>query len=179
LIYVNEKPKTEYNVSRKLAILMPVLMVGLVLDQISKLLILQKLPLGGRASLIPGLLNLVHVHNKGAAFGLLSGWSAEFAWLFFVATTALVLVVLGYLLWQLPSDQWLAILGYSLILTGALGNLIDRVRLGEVVDFIDVYYGHYHWPAFNVADSLVCVGAAVLVWVIIKEDKTADASNPA
>ena len=169
----------EKDVSRKLAILMPVLMVGLVLDQISKLLILQKLPLGGRVPLISGLLNLVHVHNKGAAFGLLSGWSAEFAWLFFVATTALVLVVLGYLLWQLPSDQWLAILGYSLILTGALGNLIDRVRLGEVVDFIDVYYGHYHWPAFNVADSLVCVGAAVLVWVIIKEDKTADASNPA
>jgi len=166
-------------VSRKLAILMPVLMVGLVLDQISKLLILLKLPLGGKLPLIPGLLNLVHVHNKGAAFGLLSGWSAEFAWLFFVATTALVLVVLGYLLWQLSSDQWLAILGYSLILTGALGNLIDRIRLGEVVDFIDVYYGHYHWPAFNVADSLVCVGAAVLVWVIIKEDKTADASNPA
>jgi signal peptidase II len=158
---------------------MPVLMVGLVLDQISKLLILQKLPLGGRVPLIPGLLNLVHVHNKGAAFGLLSGWSAEFAWLFFVATTALVLVVLGYLLWQLPSDQWLATLGYSLVLTGALGNLIDRIRLGEVVDFIDVYYGHYHWPAFNVADSLVCVGAAVLVWVIIREEKTANASNPA
>jgi signal peptidase II len=166
-------------VSRKLAILMPVLTVGLVLDQISKLLILQKLPLGGRVPLIPGLLNFVHVHNKGAAFGLLSGWSAEFAWLFFVATTALVLVVLGYLLWRLPGEQWLATLGYSLILTGALGNLIDRVRLGEVVDFIDVYYGHYHWPAFNVADSLVCVGAAVLVWVIIKDEKTADASNPA
>jgi signal peptidase II len=166
-------------VSRKLTILMPVLMVGLVLDQISKLLILQKLPLGGQVPLIPGLLNLVHVHNKGAAFGLLSGWSAEFAWLFFVATTALVLVVLGYMLWQLPEGQWVATLGYSLVLTGALGNLIDRVRLGEVVDFIDVYYGHYHWPAFNVADSLVCVGAAILVWVIIREEKTADASNPA
>ena len=88
-------------------------------------------------------------------------------------------MVLGYLLWRLPEDQWPAALGYSLILTGALGNLIDRVRLGEVVDFIDVYYGHYHWPAFNVADSLVCVGAAVMVWVIIREEKTADASNPA
>jgi signal peptidase II len=165
-------------VSRKLAILMPVLMVGLVLDQLSKILILLKLPLGGRVSLIPGLLNLVHVHNKGAAFGLLSGWSAQFAWLFFVVTTALVLVVLGYLLWRLPDDQKPAILGYSLIFTGALGNLIDRIRLGEVVDFIDVYYGHYHWPAFNVADSMVCVGAAVLVWVIIKDERTADASNP-
>lgn len=165
--------------SRKLAMCLPILVVGLALDQLSKLAILQKLPLGGKLPIIPGLFNLVHVHNKGAAFGLLSGWSAEFAWLFFVVTTAIVLVVLGYLLWRLPDDQWPAIVGYSLILTGALGNLIDRIRLGEVVDFLDVYYGHYHWPAFNVADSLVCVGAAVLVWVIIREEKTADASNPA
>jgi signal peptidase II len=166
-------------VSRKLAILLPVVVVGLILDQVSKLLILLKVPYGGTVPLIPGLLNFVHVHNRGAAFGLLSGWSAHFAWLFFVLTTGLVLVVLGYLLWRLPEDQRLATLGYSLILTGALGNLIDRIRLGEVVDFIDVYYGHYHWPAFNVADSMVCVGAAVLVWLIIREEKTADASNPA
>jgi signal peptidase II len=165
-------------VPRKLAILLPILVVGLTLDQMTKVLVMLKLPLGSQAPLIPGLLNLVHIHNKGAAFGLLSGWSAEFAWLFFVATTGLVLVVLGYLWWRLPDDHWPAALGYSLILTGALGNLIDRVRLGEVVDFIDVYWGRYHWPAFNVADSLVCVGTAVLVWVIIREEKTADASNP-
>ena len=136
-----------------------------------------KLPLGSQVPLIPGLLNLVHIHNKGAAFGLLSGLSAEFAWLFFVATTGLVLGVLGYLLWRLPDDHWPAALGYSLILTGALGNLIDRVRLGEVVDFIDVYWGRYHWPAFNVADSLVCVGPAAGVGHYPRE-KTADASNP-
>ena len=163
---------------RKLAIFIPLLVVGLVLDQVTKVLVMLKLPMGSQVPLIPGLLNLVHIHNKGAAFGLFSGWSAEFAWLFFVATTGLVLVVLGYLLWRLPDDHWPAALGYSLILTGALGNLIDRVRLGEVVDFIDVYWGRYHWPAFNVADSLVCVGAAVLVWVIIREEKTADASDP-
>lgn len=152
--------------SRKLAIFIPILVVGLALDQVCKLLVLAKLPLGSQMPLIPGLLNLVHIHNKGAAFGLLSGWSAEFAWLFFVAITGLALVVLGYLLWRLPDEDWPAALGYSLILTGALGNLIDRVRLGEVVDFIDVYWGRYHWPAFNVADSLVCVGAAVLAWAI-------------
>lgn len=163
---------------RKLAILMPLLALGLPLDQLTKVLVQLKLPLGSQAPLIPGLLNLVHIRNKGAAFGLLSGWSAEFAWLFFVATTGLVLGVLGYLLWRLPDDHWPAALGYSLILTGALGNLIDRVRLGEVVDFIDVYWGRYHWPAFNVADSLVCVGTAILVWVIIREGKTADASDP-
>jgi signal peptidase II len=165
-------------VPRRLAIFMAVLATGLPLDQLTKILVMLKLPLGSQMPLIPGLLNLVHVRNKGAAFGLLSGLSTEFAWLFFVATTGVALVVLGYLLWRLPDDHWPAALGYSLILTGALGNLIDRVRLGEVVDFIDVYWRRYHWPAFNVADSLVCVGAAVLVWVIIREEKTADASDP-
>ena len=157
---------------------MVILATGLPLDQVTKVLVQLKLPLGSLVSLIPGLLNLVHVRNKGAAFGLFSGWSAAYAWLFFVATTGLVLGVLGYLLWRLANDQWPAALGYSLILTGAVGNLFDRVRLGEVVDFIDVYYGRYHWPAFNVADSLVCVGTAILVWVIIRDEKTADASNP-
>jgi len=165
-------------VPRKLLIFMVILATGLPLDQVTKVLVQLMLPLGSQVTLIPGLLNLVHIHNKGAAFGLLSGWSAAYAWLFFVATTGLVLGVLGYLLWRLPDDHWPAALGYSLIMTGALGNLIDRVRLGEVVDFVDVYWGRYHWPAFNVADSLVCVGTAILVWVIIRDEKTADASNP-
>jgi len=159
-------------------IFMAILATGLPLDQLTKVLVQLKLPLGSQVPLIPGFLNLVHVRNKGAAFGLMSSWSPDFVWLFFVAVIGLVLVVLGYLLWRLPDDHWSAALGYSLILTGALGNLIDRVRLGEVVDFIDVYWGRYHWPAFNVADSLVCVGTAILVWVIIRDEKTADASNP-
>ncbi len=163
---------------RRLMIFMAILVTGLPLDQLTKVLVQLKLPLGSQVPLIPGFLNLVHVRNKGAAFGLMSSWSPDFVWLFFVAVIGLVLVVLGYLLWRLPDDHWSAALGYSLILTGALGNLIDRVRLGEVVDFIDVYWGRYHWPAFNVADSLVCVGAAVMVWVIIRDEKTADASNP-
>ena len=95
----------------------------------------------------------------------------EFARLFFIGTTSLVLVVVGYLWWRLPEDRWQAALGYSLIMAGALGNLMDRVRLGEVVDFLDLYWGRYHWPAFNVADSLVCLGAGVLVWVILTEEK--------
>jgi signal peptidase II len=165
-------------VPRRLIIFLAILATGLPLDQLTKVLVQLKLPLGSQAPLIPGLLNLVHVRNKGAAFGLMSGWPPGFVWLFFVVVIGLVLVVLGYLLWRLPDDHWSAALGYSLILTGALGNLIDRVRLGEVVDFIDVYWGRYHWPAFNVADSLVCVGAAIMVWVIIRDEKTADASNP-
>ena len=162
---------------RKWAILISLLVAGLALDLASKLLVLHYLPLGGQVPVIPGFFNLVHVHNTGAAFGLLANWGVAFARLFFVGTTALVLAVVGYLWWRLPEDRWQAALGYSLIMVGALGNLVDRVRLGEVVDFLDVYWGRYHWPAFNVADSLVCLGAGVLVWVILTEEKRADASN--
>jgi signal peptidase II len=163
--------------SRKLAIFIPLLVAGLALDLASKLLVLHYLPLGAQVPVINGFFNLVHVHNKGAAFGMMAGWSVDFARWFFVGTTTLVLAVVGYLWWRLPEDSWQAGLGYSLIMVGALGNLLDRVRLGEVVDFLDVYWGRYHWPAFNVADSLVCLGAGVLVWVILTEEKRADVSS--
>jgi signal peptidase II len=165
-------------VPRKYGIFILLLVMGLALDQVTKALVVQRLPLGSQVPLIPGFFNLVHIQNQGAAFGLLSSWPPQYTWRFFVAVSGVVLAVLGYLLWRLPDDHWPMALGYSLILTGALGNLIDRIRLGVVVDFIDVHWRQYHWPAFNVADSLVCVGAAILVWVIIREEKTADASNP-
>jgi signal peptidase II len=136
------------------------------------------LPLGAQVPVIKGFFNLVHIHNRGAAFGLLSNLSPHFAWLFFIATTTLVLLVVGVLWWRLPDRDWPAALGYSFIMTGALGNLIDRVRLGEVIDFLDFYLGRHHWPAFNVADSLVCLGAGVLIWVVLTEGKGEDASHP-
>jgi signal peptidase II len=164
--------------TRKAAILIPVIVVGVALDQLTKLLVVKHMPLGAQIPVIQGFFNLVHIHNRGAAFGLLSNLSAHFAWLFFIATTLLVLLVVGYLWWRLPDSDWLSALGYSLIMTGALGNLIDRVRLGEVIDFLDFYLGRHHWPAFNVADSLVCLGAGVLIWVVLTEGKREDVSHP-
>jgi signal peptidase II len=157
------------DMGRKLAILLPVLAAGLLLDLVSKLLVLKYLPLRGQVPVIKGFFSLVHIHNRGAAFGLLANFSVDFARIFFIATTSLVILVVGYLWWRSLASRWQASLGYSLIMTGALGNLIDRVRLGEVVDFLDFYWGPYHWPAFNVADSLVCLGAGLLIWVILKE----------
>ena len=164
--------------SRKATILILVLVLGLALDLVSKMLVLTSLPLGSQIPLVSGFFNLVHVHNKGAAFSLLNSIPAGFTRPFFIVTTGLVLGVVGYLWWRLPKTNWPAALGYSLIMAGALGNLIDRVRLGEVVDFLDLYWGRYHWPAFNVADSLVCVGAGWLVWVILTEEKSCNASDP-
>lgn len=164
--------------TRKLAFFLLILLAGLALDQVTKYLVVNTMPLGYQIPLIQGFFNLVHIHNRGAAFGLLANWSLSFTRVFFIATTGVVVAVVGYLWWRLPAGQWQAGLGYSLIITGALGNLIDRVRLGEVIDFLDFYWGGYHWPAFNVADSLVCLGAGLLVWVILREEKRADVSSP-
>jgi len=164
--------------SRKLVILLAVLVLGLALDLVSKMLVLKFMPLESQIPLVHGFFNLVHVHNQGAAFGLLNSLPVGFTRLFFIATTSLVLAVVGYLWFRLPEESWPAALGYSLIMAGALGNMIDRVRLGVVVDFLDLYWGRYHWPAFNVADSLVCLGAGVLVWVILTEEKHGNASDP-
>ncbi len=159
-------------------ILLTILVLGLALDLVTQLLVMKLMPLGSQIPLAGGFFNLVHVHNKGAAFGLLGGLSMAFTRLFFVATTGLVLGVVGYLWYRLPEASWQAAVGYSLIMAGALGNLIDRVRLGEVVDFLDFHWGRYHWPAFNVADTLVCVGAGWLIWVILTEEKSGHASDP-
>jgi signal peptidase II len=164
--------------SRKFAIFLIVLGLGLALDLMTKIMVLRLMPLGSQIPMVDGCLNLVHIHNKGAAFSLLSSLSAGFTRPFFIFITGLVLGVVGYLWWRLPPGSWQAALGYSLIMAGAVGNLLDRIRLGVVVDFLDFYWGHYHWPAFNVADSLVCLGAAILVWTILTEEKAGNASNP-
>ena len=108
------------------------------------------------------LVNLTLMYNEGAAFSFLSragGWQR---W-FFVVVGLVVTAVLGVWLRSLkPADRWTAA-GLALILGGAIGNLIDRILTGRVVDFIDVYYEHWHWPAFNVADSAITVGVALLL----------------
>jgi len=163
--------------SRKSTILLVTVALGLGLDVVSKMLVLRLMPLGTQVPVVPGFFNLVHVHNQGAAFGLLAGLPVSFTRLFFIITNGLVLSVVGYFWWRQPPDGWQAGLGYSLIMAGALGNLVDRVRLGLVVDFLDFHWGRYHWPAFNVADSLVCLGAGLLVYVILREEKTCNASD--
>jgi len=164
--------------SRKLSLFLTILVVGVILDQSTKLLVVREIPLGEQIPVIEGFFNLVLIYNRGAAFGLFANLSLEFAWIFFIITTSLVLGVVAYLWWRLPDDQILGATGFSLIFAGAVGNLIDRVRLGEVIDFLDFHVGRFHWPAFNVADSLVCLGAGFLLWYIFREEKSQDVSHP-
>jgi signal peptidase II len=135
--------------------------VVIVLDQITKLLASAQLVMHQPVPVLPSF-NLTLMHNTGAAFSFLSqagGWQR---W-FFVVIAIVVSVVLTLWLHRLQRHQtWLA-LGLALILGGALGNVWDRIMLGYVVDFVDLYYGDWHWPAFNVADSAITLGAVLLV----------------
>ena len=137
------------------------LALGVVLaDQVTKALVLARFSLGERVELT-GFFNMVLVYNKGAAFSFLSdagGWQTPALVVF-----ALVAIgVVGYMLWRSPERRVLAA-GLALILGGALGNVIDRLRFGQVVDFLDFHAAGWHWPAFNVADSAITVGAVLLI----------------
>jgi signal peptidase II len=143
--------------------------VILVLDQATKLYVDARFALYESVPVIPGWFHLTYIRNQGAAFGILSNSAIRIPFFITVALVAL-LVILWYLR-QLRADQHLGAFALALIFSGALGNLIDRVRLGEVIDFLDVFWNHHHWPAFNVADSAICVGVALMVWEMWQEER--------
>lgn len=122
-------------------------------------------------AVIDGFFNITSVRNPGAAFGFLAGAPPLFRAVFFIAVTVGAIVLILYYLRISMIDDYPIILSLSLIFSGAAGNLIDRVRFGEVVDFLDVYAGSYHWPAFNVADSAITVGATVMIFAILRRRK--------
>ena len=132
-----------------------------VFDQLAKFAAADYLTRHGEIHLTP-FLNLVLVHNTGAAFGFLSsagGWQNVFFIIVALAASAFIL----WMSWRLSANDKLLAVALMLVLGGALGNLLDRLIHGYVIDFIDVYYGAWHWPAFNVADSAITVGAVLLV----------------
>jgi signal peptidase II len=135
----------------------------IVADQLTKLSIMQNMRLHESIPIIPNLFSLTYIRNPGAAFGLLAGSSNAFRMLFFGVTSLFALALLGTILVRLPAGDWMGQLSIAAILGGAIGNLMDRLRYGEVIDFLDVYIDTYHWPAFNVADSAISVGVVFLI----------------
>ncbi len=142
------------------------------LDQITKAVVLERLPLGVPVTVIDGWLALTLVLNPGLAFGLLGsvpqGWRWVVAALSLVALAVLARVALRVL----PAGGWAGRLAIGLIFGGAVGNLVDRARFGAVVDFVDVYWRGWHWPAFNVADSAITVGVALLALRLLNDRST-------
>ena len=146
---------------RRLEIWLPLAIVAL--DQLTKAMVRSMVPLSASVEVVSGFMNITHVRNSGAAFGLFN--AADFPF----KTVAIAVVALAAIVWVgvyaagLPRHHWLARLGLALIMGGAAGNLLDRVLIGSVVDFVDVYWGAYHFWAFNVADSAISVGVAIMI----------------
>lgn len=143
-------------------------------DQATKILVAASLPNGSGRELVPGVLNLVHTRNPGAAFGMMSGSAPGLRSLFFIGISVMALIVILWLVTQSPRIRWPLLMACSTFFGGTLGNLLDRIRFGEVVDFIDLHVGAWHWPAFNVADSALCVGTACFILHFFTERKAAD-----
>jgi len=142
-----------------------------LLDQITKTAILKNFFIHESRPVIDGFFNLVYVMNPGAAFGFLADMSETFRYLFFIGITILVMALIIYYIVKSKSENVLYVISLTLIFGGAVGNLIDRVRFGAVVDFLDVYIGTAHWPAFNVADSSITIGAILMIWGMIGQRK--------
>lgn len=150
--------------------------VMIVLDQATKLWVSDSMEVWTGEVIIPGFFNLVHVLNRGAAWGFLDSEHISWQRPLFIAITFLALGFIGYMLKTTESrDKWM-ITGLGLIAGGAVGNLIDRVRLGVVVDFLDFYVGNYHWPAFNVADIALTVGAGCILLSMFLNRNQGDAA---
>ena len=141
--------------------------IVLLLDRIAKWAVAGSIALHDSVVVIPGFFRLTHVQNTGAAFGLFAESSAQWKLGALVMFSVLALIVVSAMLWKNSHSLSTTTIGLSLILGGAMGNLWDRMFTGHVVDFLDFYLGSYHWPAFNVADSAIVVGAVLLVSEII------------
>ena len=147
----------------------------IVLDIWTKALVLARIDLHETIPIIPNFFQLVHVRNTGAAFGIGANASSRLVPLLLNAgAIAVFFVVVVYALRSAVTDRVLQT-GLHLILGGAIGNLLDRFRFGYVVDFLDVYVGTKHWPAFNVADSAICIGIALLFLDMRKKPETESA----
>lgn len=156
-----------------------VILVVFAADQVVKLWIRQHLVVGDPYHVIPGWFDLNLVYNPGAAFGIFTTFHDSVRRFALVAVSAAAIVVILHLLLAEARHDFIAQFGIALILGGAFGNILDRWRFDAVVDFLDVFYGEYHWPAFNIADSAISIGACFLILrMVFRRTAGAEAKKP-
>ncbi len=166
-------PEGNRKVSKKGVFYYLFIFFWLALDQLTKYLVAKNINLYEVKTVIPGFFNLTHVHNRGAIFGFLGNSEKPLA-LIFLNLGALVAfsVVVYYFLKTPPELSWMKT-SFALIISGAMGNLADRIFRGYVIDFLDFYVKRFHWPFFNVADSCITVGTVILLFILLKGTKHA------
>lgn len=158
----------------------PYLLISLavvVLDQITKRLVASAMELHDSREIIAGLLSLTHVRNRGAAFGFLSNADLPYQAALFAVLSVLALGAIAAYALKLPAAQHWPQIALSLIMGGAIGNLVDRLAYGYVIDFVDVYWKHHHWPAFNVADSCISIGVGMLILDLLRAPAEGSSSS--
>ena len=148
-----------------------------VLDQLTKLVVTSKV-LPYEMIRVTSFFNLVNVRNRGAAFGFLNDPAIAWQFWLFLAATLVAVIIILCIVRGAGARDWPLFIGLGCILGGAAGNLVDRVRLREVIDFLDFHYAGWHWPAFNVADMAICAGAALTVLCMLRPNCTTDTSAP-
>jgi signal peptidase II len=142
--------------------------IGLMADQLTKVYIDRTMQLFDSIQIVDNFFHITYVRNRGAAFSFLSNASWRLPFFIGVSLVASIAIIVAFQ--KLRDDQKLAQVSLAMIFSGAVGNLIDRVRLGEVIDFLDAHWYRHHWPAFNVADSLICVGVFLLAVDMLREE---------
>jgi signal peptidase II len=147
------------------------------IDQLTKWLIVRSIELHDYRPLVDGFLSISHVRNYGAAFGIFADADLPYQAALFAALSLAALSAIAVYAYRLPAEARLPQMALALILGGAVGNLIDRLRLGYVVDFIHVYWKQHQWPDFNVADSAITVGVSLLILAILRSPQT-ESANP-
>jgi signal peptidase II len=166
--------------SRKTAVLLPVFGTTLLIDQLTKLWIVNRFSYGERWVVIPDFFNLTHVRNPGGAFSFLATVSEDIRQAFFLGTGALAIVLLLTFFRRLEPGEWLSAMAIGGVLGGAIGNLTDRIVYGEVIDFLDFrLFGGYVWPTFNMADSWIVVGVGILMIEMFIEPESEPELPPA
>jgi len=164
---------------RKYWVLLIVCFWILFVDQWTKYAVQQRLTLYEKVEVVHGFFNLVHVRNTGGAFGIFGGEKGGLGSLIFVVVSLVAIGSILFFYLRLKEDEGTLSLSFSLVLSGAIGNLIDRLHYGEVVDFLDFYVLSFHWPAFNIADSAICLGIGLMALeLLIRDRKKSKFQNP-
>ena len=140
------------------------ILILLAADQLTKAIVAQKIPFLNSKSIIPGFFNLTHIRNRGAIFGFFSQSGSQFLYVILTVASLAALAFVVFYFFKTPTSERLMIISLSLILAGALGNMIDRIFRGYVIDFMDFYVKKWHWPSFNIADASITIGACFLIF---------------
>ena len=159
-------------VDKRTQLIVAIVLGIVLLDQVTKILVAQTIVLYTRIPVVPSFFDLTHLRNPGAAFSLFAQAPEWFRQPFFFLVTGIAIVALSLFLHRAKDDGLFLTIAVSGVLAGAIGNLIDRIVYGEVIDFLLFYWGTYHWPAFNVADSCITLGVIGLLWTSFRTPPT-------